>query len=107
MLGRVRHHGVEAEGLRHVTADFPDGTFVVNDQEIEKVRSFELRGIRGAEYGCSHGESPLYFKVGTLGTGTSEILGNGSLRTGAGRIEDTVLVDRVWVNSVLVDAWQP
>src|SRR6266849_7229054 len=103
MLGRVRHHGVEAERLRHVTADFPDGTFVVNDQEIEKVRSFKLSRIRG-EYGCSHGESPLYFQIGTFGTGTLDIRGNRTLRIGASRIEGTVRVNFVFV---LVDAWQP
>src|SRR5713101_6285286 len=63
----VRHHGVEAERLRHVTADFPDGPFVVHDQEIEKVRPFDLSGTGDAECGCAHGASPLYFRIRTFG----------------------------------------
>src|SRR5216683_2421395 len=76
------------------SAESADGTFVVNDQEIEKVRSFKLSRVRG-EYACSHGESPLYFQIGTFGTGTLEIRGNRTLRIGASRIEGTVRVNFV------------
>jgi hypothetical protein len=42
LLRRVRNHGVESERLRHFAADFPDGAFVVHDQEIQEFRGFDL-----------------------------------------------------------------
>jgi len=36
MLGGIGHRGVEAQRLRDFAADFPDGAFVVDDQEVQE-----------------------------------------------------------------------
>ena len=45
LLGGLRHLGVESERLRHLAAGLADGAVIVHDQEVQEIRSLDLRGM--------------------------------------------------------------
>ena len=63
MLGGIGHRGVEAERLRDFAADFPDGAFVVHDQEVQEISCFHLDRSGSAECGCGHEITFLGFRI--------------------------------------------
>src|SRR6266852_9592358 len=62
LFGGLRHLRVESERLRYLAARLADGAVIVHDQEVQEIRSLDLRGMARAEDGggrCTeHGESP-------------------------------------------------
>src|ERR1700722_1712444 len=78
MLRRISNDGTESKRLRNLAAGFANLSFVIHDQEIEKIRWLQLwRGKHGSHGGRRHGvlflfgsgSAPSFISGGTSLTG--------------------------------------
>ena len=49
MLGGIGNMGNETQGQRDLAASVADGAFIVDDEQVEKIRGHDLRGGEGVE----------------------------------------------------------
>ena len=61
VFSRICAEGIEPQQLSNLPARFPDGAFIVHDEQVQKIRSFNLSGDRQSGFQSGHGFSRFRF----------------------------------------------